>query len=84
MVYIGWRKMIGAKVIPFTLIIALIMVICEARYILVNINGGQKGGSREIIKPLLETKGTLVFDFYYNLQGHVKYTVFIGNYLYHI
>ena len=53
-------KMIGRKVIQVTWIAAAMMICHDARYLLVNLSGGNERASNELINPLGKMIGNIV------------------------
>ena len=64
--------MIGRKVIQVTWIAAAMMFCHDARYLLVNLSGGNERASNELINPLGKMIGNIVCNIFYNklLQKH--------------
>ena len=51
--------MVDHKAIHVSLIVALLAICYDARYLLVNLDGENGGGLKEIIQPPMEMKGII-------------------------
>ena len=50
--------MLGQKTIQVSLIVAIMIMCYDARYLLINIDGGDEVGSNDLVKPLQNLQKT--------------------------
>ena len=66
--FIKFEKMIGSKAIQVTVIVGVLIIFYDARYLLVNVERGNgRGLQGGIIKPLARFKGNIAPMIFFNI-----------------
>jgi hypothetical protein len=60
--------MVGYKAINVSLIVLMLTNCYDTRYLLVNLDGGNGGGSKELIQPRLKMKGSIGSNLSYKVK----------------